>query len=139
MMDRNADLTKITENRWRIYGPERKMEAAEAAILGPYPNGMSQLDWSPFDADDDRPDECDRYIEWTSGTLDDASMAKVWQIAAALGEDARVMVSVQTAAFTLWVSDRAEGRQEVWIKPEAVSAALMERIKKATEILDGSP
>ena len=139
--DRNADLTKLTNHFWRLYGPEKEMEAAENTILGcggsPYVARWSQLDWSPFDEDDERPDVCDRYIDFYPGRESAYDAAAFWKLAAALGNNARVAVCADTAAFHVWIDSQNSAQQTIYINTGAVAAALEQRIQRAVMLLAG--
>ena len=136
MVDRNADIGKINNYEIRLYAPERKMQAAVVYVTGESWDRWSQLDWEPFDEDDERPENCNRLIAMFPNRPD-CDWRGFWRIAAQLGEDATLMVIVHAHGAYVCVDTRQGGERRVSIDPAAVGQALTDRISRAIAVLDG--
>ena len=136
MVDRNSDIGKINNYEIRLYAQERKMQAAVVCVTGDSWDRWSQLDWEAFDEDDERPENCNRFIAMFPDRPD-CDWRGFWRIAAQLGADATLMVIVHARAAYVCVDTRQGGERRVSVDPTTVGQALTERISRAIAMLDG--
>jgi hypothetical protein len=121
---------------WRLIADEIAMQEAEHAVLGDYTYHRSQLDWAPMDEDDERPDRCDRYIEWRSG--DSEAFAAAMKVAGHLGERCSLDVFFSAPAVHIHVTSRdGDVRARSSLFPAALDQAVVSRINKAIATLQG--
>jgi hypothetical protein len=137
MPHRKIDINSITDVHWTLYAPEDAMKAAENALLGDYTHHVSELDWEPFDEEDERPGHCDRrYTVRTFGPGAHDDIAILWRLAAHIGAEARVEVEIKSPSF--WVRvDTASICNQATVSTANVSAALHDRIRAAINVLHG--
>jgi hypothetical protein len=119
---------------WRLTAPEKDMVDAENKALGDYNNHLSYIDWEPFDEDDERPTNCDRFIEWRAG---DPRYAKVMLVAAALGDKGRISVAISTRAAHFAVRSDVAALVDAVLHDRTISEVFDARVQLAISILQG--
>lgn len=127
-MNMNAPITRVT---WRIYAPEADMVAAEKAVFPDWTYHLSELDWFAADPDDERPDNCERFIEMRPA--DPEHTAGALKVMAVLGAKARLCAWIESEHFHADID--TDGNHRAYIRPDKVNAILEERISQAVRIL----
>lgn len=135
-MRQNALLLTTQENWWRLYATETAMREAEYAVLGGYDQHRSELDWFPFDEDDERPDVCDRYIEWRPEDGSDRFVAAM-KVAGYLGARCWLRVVASTPAWSATVRSDARAFESAYLHVDRITAEVQSRIRNAVFILQG--
>lgn len=135
-MKQNATLLTTEENCWRLYARETDMREAENAVLGGYDQHRSELDWFPFDDDDERPDVCDRYIEWRPEYGPDRFVAAM-KVAGYLGGKCWLRVVARTPAWSATIRSDARRLEGAYLHVERITAEVQSRIRSAVFILQG--
>ena len=110
--------------------------AAVVAATGDSWDQWSQLDWAPIDDDEERPDDCARFITMFPDRPD-CDWPTFWRITAQLGVSANLMVIVQAKGVYVCVDTQSQGWRRVSVNPETVEHALTVRISRAIAVLDG--
>lgn len=136
-MKKYAELLAKRENRWRLYANEKDMREAENAVLGGYDQHRSELDWFPFDEDDDRPDQCNRYIEWSPGPHAGDRFERAMKVAAYLGPKCWLSVYAATVAWGAEMRSDIPELQHTTLRVDLITAEVHQRIVKAMDILHG--
>lgn len=135
-MRQNAALLTTQENWWRLYARETDMREAEGAVLGGYDQHRSELDWFPFDEDDERPDVCDRYIEWRPEDGSDRFVAAM-KVAGYLGAKCWLRVAASTPAWSAAIRSDVRALESAYLHIDRITAEVQNRIRSAVHILQG--
>lgn len=131
---------------WTLTADEKDMREAEDAMLGPYENHISQIDWEPMDEDEERPDQVDRIIRAYSNK----ARIKLFKVAGYLGDKGIVAVhfgcgtkadedgvpTIRTYAYGS-LDSAGSAQQFLSISRTEVARDLAERINKAVTLLSG--
>lgn len=136
-MRQHADLLRPTLHRWRVYARETDMREAEYAVLGGYDQHFSQLDWEPFDEDAERPDNCDRFIEWHPGDKRTDAFAAAMKVAGHLGEKCWLSVHVGTSAYSVSLASDRMAPTNSYLHVPAILSDVQLRITQAVHLLQG--
>lgn len=131
------DIETIKNTSFLLYASEKDMEEAEKAVLGFQFCHLSTLDWHPSDEDDEKPDNCDRVIEYCPGTTQGKSILHdMFKIAAYLGD--RCWLSVGINAGWIYTNVDTTGRNRMSVFENHLHDAMRKRISRAVNILQGS-
>lgn len=131
------DIETIDNVVFMLYAAEEDMTEAEKAVLGFSFCHLSELDWIAHDEDDEKPEDCDRVIEYIPGKTKDKNVLRdMFKIAAYLGDRCRLSVHVSSKCVHTSVDTNGTNRMSIF--ENHLHDAMRKRISRAVNILQGS-
>lgn len=132
------DISEFLDLRIRVYAEEHDMQKAENELFGfSYPR-ISHLDWEPMDDDDERPDNCERYIEVVIDGSEQSQFdfANMMRVAGYLAGKSYLQVFGRTIGIGFYFN--SNGKKRIHIREQALNNAFTDRIEKAINLLKGN-